>query len=81
MSKWLEKLEEIEREKRLRQDLESAKTWLELLREEGFSLTRSGSAIHLKPSGKLTQERREIIRELKPHLLALLLIEDCMDEF
>lgn len=76
MGKWLERLKEYEREERLRQDLESAKTWLALLRKEGFTLTRRGGDIHLTPSSKLTDERRQIIRELKPHLLALLLIED-----
>lgn len=76
MGKWLERLKEYEREERMRQDLESAQTWLALLRREGFTLTRVGGDIHLAPSSKLTDERRQIIRELKPHLLALLLVED-----
>lgn len=76
MGKWLERLKDYEREDRMRQDLESAKVWLALLRQEGFTLTRNGGDIILKPSGRLTQARREIIRELKPHILALLLIED-----
>jgi hypothetical protein len=76
MSNWAERLKEYQREERLRQDMESAKAWLDLLRRDGFELSRVGGAIHLKPSSRLTQERREIIHELKPHLLALLLIED-----
>lgn len=76
MGKWREKLEEYEREERMRQDLESAKTWLALWRREGFTLTRVGGDIRMAPSSKLTEERRQIIMELKPHLLALLLVED-----
>lgn len=75
MGKWLERLEEYEHEERMRQDLDSAKTWLSLLRRAGFTLTRRGGDIHIAPSSKLTDERKQIIRELKPHLLALLLIE------
>lgn len=76
MGKWLERLKEYEREERMRQDLDSAKAWLTLLRSEGFVITRRGGDIHLKSSSRLTDERRQIIRELKPHLLALLVIED-----
>ena len=76
MGKWLERLKEYEREERMRQDLDSAKAWLALLRSEGFVITRRGGDIHLKSSSRLTDERRQIIRELKPHLLALLVIED-----
>ena len=39
-------------------------------------ITRRGGDIHVKSSSRLTDERRQIIRELKPHLLALLVIED-----
>ena len=75
MGKWLERLIELEREERMRQDLELAKMWLALMRDEGFVFTRSGGNIRVTQASRLTDERRQTIRELKPHLLALLVAE------
>jgi len=75
-NKWLERLKEHEREERMRQDLESAKTLLAILRREGFTVTRRGGTIRIVPGSNLTDSQRQDINELKPHLLALLLVED-----
>ena len=76
MGKWADRLHEAERERRMSQDLESAKAWLTVLRQQGFTLWREGDKILLKPWSQLGEERASILRDLKPQLLTLLYLEN-----
>lgn len=62
-------------EERLRQELDSASQWLAVLRQRGFTLWRDGDMLVIRPASLLTDDLRAILRELKPALLTLLLID------
>lgn len=80
MGKRLDRLQELQHEENLQRNMDRARGWLTVLRTDGFALWRDGANIVVSPSRKLTDDRRQAIRELKPALLALLVVEDLRSE-
>lgn len=57
-----------------------ASDFLVSLYQQGFSLTLNGSKINVAPSGKITPEIAEQIRQHKEELLVLLRVEKAMEK-
>lgn len=76
MATWHERLQEHLFEVQLQAQLEKAKNVLELLRNDGLFVKRRGEKIAVSPANKLTEQHRELIRETKPSLIAVLVIEE-----
>jgi len=69
-------MRKLEEDEYLELGLSGAKKLLSMMRESGYSFSRSGGKIVVKPSSKLTDDWRSAIRLLKPHILAVLISED-----